>query len=146
MTHIEDLRAWAKGSYTCEAATELLIRGFRGRFASPGNPWIHTASTSPEGYRENAWIDFESIQENSGPLSGGERRFLDLAASIGGDVPVSLGDVLPGLDRDNATLALAAVSHASGSQEHSGVRISDDGTKLLRDGPTGPLFPWPPED
>ncbi|WP_197676442.1 hypothetical protein [Nakamurella panacisegetis] len=31
----DDLRAWAKGMHTFEAATELLIRGMGGRFALP---------------------------------------------------------------------------------------------------------------
>ncbi len=30
MTHADDLRAWARGMYTIEAATELLIRAFGG--------------------------------------------------------------------------------------------------------------------
>jgi len=48
MTHADDLRAWARGMYTTEAATELLLRAFGGKFAAPGNPWIHT-STEAEG-------------------------------------------------------------------------------------------------
>lgn len=31
------------------AAVELLIRGFDGRFAAPGNPWIRLGSTSAIG-------------------------------------------------------------------------------------------------
>lgn len=49
MTHAEDLRRWAKGTYTTEAATELLLRAFNGRFAEPGNPWIHTPVTTGHG-------------------------------------------------------------------------------------------------
>ena len=36
--HHARLRAWAKGIYGMEAATELLIRGFDGRFADPELP------------------------------------------------------------------------------------------------------------
>lgn len=142
MTHIDDLRAWAKGSYTCEAATELLIRAFGGRFAARGNPWVRQ---DPDF--GNWWIDFESIPAETGPLSGGERRMLMLAASIGADVPAALGDILPGMDRGNVRLALAAMSHAAGSHEHSALRISDDGLSMVRDESlTGALVEWPAEE
>lgn len=31
MTHEDDLRAWAKGSYSIEAATELMLSTFQNR-------------------------------------------------------------------------------------------------------------------
>src|SRR5215207_2428442 len=131
MTHADDLRAWAKGIYTIEAATELLLRGFGGRFAAPGNPWIHT-STTPEGPQQvSSWIDFASIPEEAGALSGGERRFLMLAASLAENVPVVLGDVVSGLDRENLDLVLAAIAHAGGSHQHSDVRFNADGSMTL---------------
>ena len=38
-TAVDDqLRAWARGLYTTEAATELIIRAFNGRFATTGQP------------------------------------------------------------------------------------------------------------
>lgn len=48
MTLAGELRAWAKGSHTSVAGTEMLLRGFGGRFASAANPWIHTSAT-PKG-------------------------------------------------------------------------------------------------
>src|SRR5690348_16911397 len=69
MTHADDLRAWARGTYTTEAATEMLLNAFGGRFAALGNPWVHAATTSEEGYQEHAWIDFASIPDEAGPLS-----------------------------------------------------------------------------
>ncbi|UKA75059.1 hypothetical protein [Arthrobacter sp. FW306-07-I] len=76
MSHADDLRAWARGMYPTEAATELLLKAFGGKFAAPGNPWVHT-SGEPEGPNQvKAWIDFAAIPEEVGPLSGGERRFL----------------------------------------------------------------------
>ncbi|MGX1163471.1 hypothetical protein FBY31_4406 [Arthrobacter sp. SLBN-100] len=119
MTHADDLRAWARGSYTTEAATELLLKAFGGRFAEVGNPWVHAATTSEEGYREHAWIDFAAIQEEAGPLSGGERRFLMLAAS------------------------LAAIAHAGGSHQHSDIRFNEDGTMSRGKGHLDSLHPWP---
>jgi hypothetical protein len=143
MTHEDDLRAWAKGSYTSEAATELLLRAFGGRFAAPGNPWIHT-STTPEGpHQVRAWIDFEAIPEQAGMLSGGERRFLFVAASIAENVPVVLGDVIPGLDRQNLKLILAALAHAGGSHEHSDIRTNPDGSMSIARGYLDSLYPWP---
>jgi hypothetical protein len=143
MTHADDLRAWARGMYTIEAATELLLRGFGGKFAKPGNPWIHTSST-PEGPQQvSAWIDFASIPEEAGVLSGGERRFLLLTASLAEDVPVVLGDVVPGLDRENLDLVLAAIAHAGGSHQHSDIRFNEDGSMSLGKGYMDSLHPWP---
>jgi hypothetical protein len=143
MTHADDLRAWAKGMYTIEAATELLLRGFGGKFAALGNPWVH-ASTEPEGPGQvSAWIDFAAITEESGVLSGGERRFLLLAASLAEDIPVALGDVASGLDRENLDLVLAAIAHAGGSHQHSDIRFAEDGSMTLGRGYLDSLHPWP---
>lgn len=144
MTHTDDLRAWAKGMYTIEAATELLIRGFGGKFAAHGNPWVHTSSEPQGPGQVSAWIDFAAIPEEAGVLSGGERRFLILAASLAEDVPVVLGDVVPGLDRENLDLVLAAIAHAGGSHQHSDVRFNQDGAMSLGKGYLDSLHPWPP--
>lgn len=139
MTEFHDqLRARAQGSYTLEAGTEMLIRAFGGRFAEPGNPWI---DVDPMGGK--LWIDFEEIPHHVGALSGGERRFLMLAVSVAADVPVGIGEIMDGLDRDLVELALAAFAHAAGSREHSGVSISDDGLSLIRGERPGTLYPWP---
>lgn len=143
MTHADDLRAWARGMYTTEAATELLLKAFGGKFAAPGNPWVHT-STEPEGPGQvRAWIDFAAIPEEVGPLSGGERRFLMLAASLAEDVPVVLGDLVSGLDRENLDLVLAAIAHAGGSHQHSDIRFNEDGSMSLGKGYLDSLHPWP---
>jgi hypothetical protein len=129
--------------YTTEAATELLIRGFGGKFAAPGNPWVHT-STEPQGPGQvSAWIDFASIPEEAGVLSGGERRFLLLAASLAEDVPATLGDLVSGLDRENLDLVLAAIAHAGGSHQHSDIRTNADGSMSLGKGYLDSLHPWP---
>jgi hypothetical protein len=130
----EKLRSWAKGSYTLEAGTELLIRAFGGRFANTGEPWIHVEDGQP-------WIEFGAIAGNVGALSGGERRMLLIVASIGGGGPVDLSEVLPPLDRANLNLVLAAVSHAGGSQEHSELVENQDGTHSIRR--QAALYPWP---
>jgi hypothetical protein len=37
-----ELRNWARGCYSTEAAVELLIRARGGRFVDPGQPWLRT--------------------------------------------------------------------------------------------------------
>lgn len=139
MSYKDELRAWAEGSYPLVAATELLLRAFNGNFAKPGNPWFIT-----EKDYGNVWIDFEVIPENVGGKSGGEVRFLMLAASLAGvGVEVDLGDILPGLDRKNLNLVLAAVAHAAGSHEHSDFITRTDGTASFERLPS--LYPWPDE-
>lgn len=131
----QQLREWAKGSLTAEAGTELLLRAFGGRFAAPDSPWIN--SEDPD----HPWIDFDSIPELIGGVSGGERRFLLIAASIGGATPVELSDVLPGLDRTVMDLVLAAAAHAAGTHQGSVMTETPDGTVSF-DRP-GSLYPWP---
>ena len=138
MTHEDDLRAWAKGMYTYEAATELLLRAFGGRYADPRQPWIRADEDSGK-----PWIDFESIPEFVEGNSGGERRFLLLAASIAADVPIALGDTVSGLDRDNLQLVLAAIAHTGGSHEHSDIRIDHEKGISTLHGKLESLYPWP---
>lgn len=106
------LRAWARGGYGTEAATELLIRALHGRFASPSQPWIRIEDDG------TCWIDWDRINpDTTGALSGGERRLLAIAASIGGGQPVNLNDAVT-IDRNTLDLVLAAIAHASGSHQH----------------------------
>lgn len=130
----EKLRAWARGVYPLEAATELLIRAFNGRFAETGWPWIHTTA-------QDHWIDFSTIPEQIAGLSGGEQRFLRIAASIGStDATINLGDCLTGLDRPRLQLVLAAIAHAAGSHEHHEITRHPNGTLALTT--PGPAHPW----
>ena len=130
----DQLRAWAKGMYTTEAATELLIRAFDGRFAEPGNAWIQPTQT---GY----WVDFTGISGHIGALSGGEQRLLRIAASIGSsDVQVNLSDGITGLDRKTLHLVLAAIAHAGGSHEQTDVIVDVNGyASVIRE---SSLYPW----
>jgi len=98
--------------FTTEAATELLIGSFRGRFAALGNPWVQP------GDADGAWIDFDAIPSQVGGLSSGERALMLIAASIGGSAQVNLGDGVCSLDRRHLGLVLAALAHANGSHRH----------------------------
>ncbi len=122
----DQLRAWARGMYTTEAATELLIRAHHGTFVDPSRPWI---SNEDNWY----WIDFASIPEHLGALSGGEQRLLRIAASIGSDeVDVNLSDDVTGLDRANLNLVLAAIAHAGGSHQHNGTLTEGNSIRFTR--------------
>ncbi|WP_420124020.1 hypothetical protein [Nakamurella sp.] len=140
--HHAQLRAWAEGLYGLEAATELLIRGFNGRFADPGCPWVHPTASGH-------WIDFDSIPSLTGALSGGERRFLQITAALDdGVTTVNLGRCLAGLDRQHVHLVLAAVAHTAGTHQHQQLTVRHDGG-LTVDRP-GPMSRWdqappPPE-
>ena len=113
------LRACARGIHPLEAGTGLLIdcgswlhrEDFTSRF-------ITTGTRMSNGVTQLAATDWEAaiaaLHAGELPASGGERRMLLLAASIAGGIPVSLYDVLPGIDRRNASLVVSAIAHAAG--------------------------------
>lgn len=142
MTHADDLRAWAMGVYTREAGTELLLRAFEGRLAAPDKPWVVTEVTG-QG-QKRAFIYFDAIPlEMSEEDAPWEHAVLLVAASLGGDQRVWLGDVLAGMPRHLVKLVLAAVSHAAGQHDHySGFSFTGDGSPGVRHTDTT-LYPWP---
>ena len=48
--------------------------------------------------------------------SAGERRILQLSASLPGGIPDSLRDTVPGLDDANISRLLTAIRHATGKR------------------------------
>ena len=44
-----ELRTWARGCHSTEAAVELLIRARGGRFVDPGQPWLRTTTEESPG-------------------------------------------------------------------------------------------------
>ena len=117
------LRACARGIHPLEAGTGLLIDcgswlhrdDFTSRF-------ITTGTSISDGVTLLAATDWEAaaaaLHAGELPASGGERRILLLAASIAGGIPVSLNDILPGIDRRNANLVVRAIAHAAGQASH----------------------------
>lgn len=102
------LRRWSAGAPHTQAAVELLLRAFHGRFARPGCPWI---VSEPDG---TCWVDWrELVEANMSVLSGGERRLLLFAASLGAGAPADLREVA-GLDITRIRLVLAAIAFAAG--------------------------------
>ncbi|MFC4225402.1 hypothetical protein [Lysinibacter cavernae] len=106
----DELRSWAQGMTTLQAATELLIQA---GFVSHDSEWV---KQEPEG---RSWIDFQAIPDLIGGKSGGEQRLLRIAASIGDGAQISLGDELTGLDYSSAELVLAAMLEATGFSKDS---------------------------
>lgn len=133
-TAADRVRAWARGLYPLEAGAELLIRAHR---VYDGAPWV-VDTDNPD----RAYIDTEKLLYESGAWSGREQRLVRIAASLlDSDHTVDLHEDVSGLDRANLTLVLAAIAHAGGSHQHSGIERNSDGTSsvLLLD----TLFPWP---
>lgn len=134
------LRAWAKGVYHTEAAVELLIRG---GWAHPDHPWIEECD--PDWHGDNSprmwFVDWDKLDYEMGPFSGGEQRFLTIA------VQLAKSQIDPsGLDRDKVDLILAAIAHAAGTHEGRRVEVvtGPDGKANLVTGPAyTSLHPWP---
>lgn len=143
MTTVHDaLRAWAKGLYDREAAVELLIR--QGKAIYPGAPWLRTSATTLEG-APLVYIDVDELVYEAGAWSGGERRIVDVAASLlSQDHPVNLSDAVSNLDRDHQELVLAAIAHAAGSHQGTQVTVDEHGRPNFHR--AGSLFGWPGDD
>jgi hypothetical protein len=130
---VSGLRAWGRGVYATEAAVELLVRSFGGRFASAGQPWIRHR---PGGY----WLDTGALAELSSGVSGGERRVLAVVQALASEGPLAdLPGVLAGVDREHLRLMLAAFSHAAGSHQYSLMRRGGQ-AGFYR---PGPIVSWP---
>ena len=114
------LRACAAGLYPAEAGVELLISHdcFLHRHDFAG--FVHTATSITDGTTLMAEIDWAAaitaLHTGQLPASGGERRILQLAASIAAGTPVSLRDTIPSLDNRNLQLLITAIQHAAGQR------------------------------
>jgi hypothetical protein len=111
------LRAYAAGFYSDEAGTELLIShgGFLHR---PGFTRFVDTFASVTDSTPMAQIDWQSLHsarhQGHLPLSGGEWRILNIAASLAAGTGISLRDTIPGLDDQNLELVTTAIRHAAG--------------------------------
>ena len=113
------LRACAAGFCPVEAGVALLISNetflhrddFTSRFIQHGT----TCSTPMAAVDWDGAIT--ALQAGELPCSGGERRILQLAASLAAGVPVDLRDAITGLDDHNTARLLVAIRHAAGVDE-----------------------------
>lgn len=109
------LRAWARGLFPLEAATELLIRA---GCARAQDPWVRRAPSRTD--RPDAvWIDFAAVSAFVEPMSAGERQLLLFAASLSGvdDAPaVRLGELMS-VEPRRLALLVAALAHAGGRHD-----------------------------
>ncbi|MDT0164471.1 ABC transporter ATP-binding protein [Actinotalea sp. AC32] len=127
------LRQWAAGRPPAQAAVELVLRAFRGRFADPGLPWVRVDG-------DVTWLDPDTLRDHAAVLSGGERRLLFVVASLLDERPLDIVDVATGLDRENLQLVLAALAHAGGSHSSTVLEHVDGAVRFSS---PGPLVPWP---
>jgi len=116
------LRACAAGLYPLEAGTALLIANgtflHRDDFTSR---FITLAASISDGATPMAAIDWDAatsaLHDGELPCSGGERRILQLSASLAGGIPVDLCDAVTGLDDTNIARLVNAILHASGKHQ-----------------------------
>jgi hypothetical protein len=112
------MRVWAKGLLGLEAAVELLIG--HGTWPARADFAAAAVTLGRDGVTGTvmAAVDFEAAlaARRTGrlPCSSSEEQILALAASIATGVPVALGDLVSGLDEDNAIRVAIAVLHAAG--------------------------------
>ena len=111
------LRNCASGLYAAQAGVALLVS--HGTFLHRYDFTSRFIEHDTNGATPMAAIDWEAAitaLDNGGlPCSGGERRILQLAASLAAGTPVSLHDTVTGLDDANIALFITAIGHASGN-------------------------------
>jgi hypothetical protein len=115
------LRAGAGGLYALEAGTGLLIAHGTWPAREDFRCFVHVADSITDPGSELASIDWEAaitaLDVGGFPSSGGEKRMLQLAASLAGDIPVRLGSAVTGIDNRNVGLLVKAIFHASGQRQ-----------------------------
>jgi hypothetical protein len=88
-----ELRSWARGCYSTEAAVELLIRARCSRFVDQGQPWLRTDD------RGITWLDAQLIGRYSNAVSSGERHILALVEALAVGKPLEdVGGLMASLD------------------------------------------------
>ena len=107
------LRQRATGSYTDEAAVELLIG--HGTWLDRRDFLTACVDYDHDAQDPVVWVDWHAVPAflDCAPCSASEGRILRLAAELSGiDTACPLADLLCGLDDRNSTLVVAAVGHA----------------------------------
>ncbi len=105
-TLADKLNIYAFGTPNLEAASHILTHSVRGRLLDA----LQLVWEDDEA----AEIDWPATLDASTGLSGGERRLLALAASLGSGHPVDLANALTGLDAWHAQVVVDAIAHTTG--------------------------------
>lgn len=100
------LIAQATGSYPAEAAALILTRGVRGTL-----PAKLVGAIDDDPTDRYAYIDWAAAVDLARPFSSGERRLVDLAASLASSHQINASDTFTGLDDANARLVIQALAH-----------------------------------
>ena len=156
--HYAALREWARGRPPVEAAVEMLIRGFRGQYAT-GWPWIASADLPADPDRpawvrsERRGVAFPILANSADQFPPRVRAYLKVAAALGSQDPeatVTIADLIAVFDRGEMDLVLAGIAHAAGFAKRIGTAYNPqtggiDGS-LMGYSYTPPLWPWPDPD
>jgi hypothetical protein len=128
------LRNCAAGLLPLEAGTELLIRNgtflHRDDFTSR---FIHHGTSDGTTMAAIDWdAAIAALAIGNLPCSGGERRILQLSASLAAGTLISLRDTVTGIDDANIALFVTAIGHASGKRPQSSGRSLRPPARLPR--------------
>jgi hypothetical protein len=134
------VRAWAAGTYPAEAAVELLIRMPKSPIREQ-QPWLVEDRDRSDRRPRTVAVDADALAAGTAAWSGGEQRVIAVAVSLLTGRPVSLGDVVTGVDCHHLQLVLAAIAHAAGSHEDRLPVFGDD--SIVGFDQPGSLYPWP---
>jgi hypothetical protein len=112
------LHACAAGLYPLEAGVALLTGN--GTFLHRDDFTSRFIQHGTSNGTTMAAIDWDAaitaLHAGELPCSSGERRILQLAASLAADTPVGLGDTVTGIDDANISRLLTAIRHAAGKR------------------------------
>jgi hypothetical protein len=122
-----ELRTWARGCHSTEAAVELLIRARGGRFVESGQPWLRTDD------RGITWLDAEVIARYTDAVSSGERHILALVEALALGRPLEdVGGLMASLDPYHLGLVLAMLRHAGCGSRSTNNSSEDSAGECLR--------------
>jgi hypothetical protein len=114
----DGLRAHAQGLHCLEAAAELLIAqswlhrdDFTSQFVT-----VHPGIGSGQLMTVIDWPAAVAALGASLACSRGEKRMLEITASLADGIPVDLQDTLTGLDDNNIARLVTAILHATGKR------------------------------
>lgn len=107
---VQGLRRWANGSPSGQGAVTILTKACGGRLVDALQSCIDVIDAE-YGLCLPIW---EDMVEASRGMSGGERRLIALAVSLGSNHPVVLQDVCSSLDQFNAAVVVEAIAEAVG--------------------------------